>query len=460
VHGLNTNLLFWGQPAQKWQSSYEFTGVTEVPAALDGTEFTLGTFTHHNYAIMEVSESARQFQANLNVTLTFDREGPSREFNLVFNHNETLNQPGPVPDEVTLPSLQSEERITIGGADYALHLTGFWQNGELVSKFISEEDSSNSADIVAQLVAVPAMIRPPAMAEDGCRIKAVFDTSTLATIVLERLNRRSMTHVVEQILAEVNDHCEKFKGNVGFGRDLDNLRGELQVVVNNLHQQTDLYVTEINNLRQQITTLEVNLPLTIQQTIQTTNIGSVMQQIDVLNAQLAIIQKAAHELDESELKQIEALLINLLQRADLSQVLQTINISVDGRVFDLRYLLEVLATVDRILNVRIQYNEITGHIAGVHFILTDKTLVIFNVRVVEQTDQRQVVYVFETSDWKGLPAQFSLVFRALPTSYMLCDKMVNAWFFDLAEQTNVVFDLCPQIDQLAQLRSPQALTAD
>ena len=59
-------------------------------------------------------------------------------------------------------------------------------------------------------------------------------------------------------------------------------------------------------------------------------------------------------------------------------------------------------------------------------------------------------YVFETRDWKGLPAEFSLVFVRSARRYTLCGKTVELDAYEAFEQTNIVFDLCVQIRKIRQ----------
>jgi hypothetical protein len=363
--------------------------------------------------------------------------------------------PGPVPDEVILPSLQSQERVTLEDTDYALHLTGFRQNGNLVSKFISQENGSNSADIFAKLVEVQPEVKPPVITEEKCSIKKVVDTCTLFSAALESLNRRSVIYLLEEVIAKVNEHCEKLGTKVtvpGESGDLDNIRTELLVRINELRQTTEWYVTEVNNLKQQITSLQVNLPQIIQQTVQKLDIDAVLNQINELNSKLLIIQKSAQELDEKEFGQLQELLEKLLLKVDLREVIQNIEINIDGRNFNLLHLVQVLSTSNHVLNVQIQYSTPGfGDIVGVRFILADQTQVIFRVRIkVDQTDGQRITYVFETTDWKGLSAQFSLIFGCHRKTYKLCESSLTCDFFDGVEQTNIVFDLCPQISLLSK----------
>lgn len=421
MNGLNTNHLSWGVPyvwrnmnPGKRQSSYQFEGVSGVPVLLDGAEFKLGTFTHHNF---NLNPPPIVFSTNLQVTMRFDGGALAREFNFTFQHEETVNSPGPVPDEVLLPSLQSKETVTIDGVEYAVHITGFRQDGQVVGKFISQEDRSNSADIVAKLVAVakpepkvsvcetpdpvegqtvtttqvllPEAKPPP---EERCRVKQVVDVSAVFTAVLTRLNSRSVAHVLEQVIAEVNAHCEQQKGGGGV------------------------------------------------------DITVVQQHIEALTLKLQLLQKSAQELDAGELAQVEELLKLLLTKIDLRPILQNIHIDIDGRSFDLRRVIEVTTTLDQVVNIQLLYSDTSaGDIIGVLFVLTDRTQVRFTVRTIEQPSGLRVVYVFETRDWKGLPAQFSLTFARRSRTHKLCDREVVFDLFDGVEQSNIVFDLCPRI---------------
>lgn len=150
--GLNTEHVRWGVPAGgAGQSGYLFAGRSvEVP--LDGTSFVLGTFTHKNFPIF--GYDPKQFDVSLRVHVTFDGGVLSRDFSFTFHHNETPNI-GPSPEDlVDLPTLRSPETVEIKGEEYALVIEGFIQGGTLVTRFVSAENGSNSADIIAKLVLI------------------------------------------------------------------------------------------------------------------------------------------------------------------------------------------------------------------------------------------------------------------------------------------------------------------
>ena len=148
LNGLGTSNVKWGVPAGGGQSGYRFAGST-VEVLTDGTEFVLGTFTHDNFPVYGFQPN--QFDVDLRVNVVFNAGALIRDFSFRFHHNETPNV-GPYPqDLVDLPTLQSPETVELDGEEYALVIAGFKQGGQIVTRFVSEENGANSADIVAKL---------------------------------------------------------------------------------------------------------------------------------------------------------------------------------------------------------------------------------------------------------------------------------------------------------------------
>lgn len=142
--GLGTENVNWGRSAGSAQSGYEFRG-GRVDLKLDGTEFTLGTFTHRNFPVYLPQ---REFDVDLKVNVVFE-DGTKADFGFRFHHNETPND-GPAPEDlVDLPTFISPETVTVDGVEYKAVISGFKQNGRIVRQFVSAENSSNSADVVA-----------------------------------------------------------------------------------------------------------------------------------------------------------------------------------------------------------------------------------------------------------------------------------------------------------------------
>jgi hypothetical protein len=147
--GLGTSNVRWGVPAGgAGQSGYRFAGGT-VDVLTDGTEFVLGTFTHDNFPVYGFQPN--QFDVDLRVNVAFNGGALIKDFSFRFHHNETPNVGWYPQDLVDLPTLQSPETVEIDGEEYALVIAGFKQGGQIVTRFVSEENGANSADIVAKL---------------------------------------------------------------------------------------------------------------------------------------------------------------------------------------------------------------------------------------------------------------------------------------------------------------------
>ncbi|WP_129842266.1 lamin tail domain-containing protein [Streptomyces sp. RFCAC02] len=143
--GLGTDHVRWGNVADDAKSGYVFSGGS-VPVKLDGTEFTLGTFTHRNFPVPALPQP--QFDVDLSVKVVFE-DGTESAFSFRFHHNETPND-GPAPEDlVDLPSFVSPEEVTVDGRKYKVVISGFKQNGQIVRQFVSAEGGANSADVVA-----------------------------------------------------------------------------------------------------------------------------------------------------------------------------------------------------------------------------------------------------------------------------------------------------------------------
>jgi hypothetical protein len=169
--GLGTDVLRWGVPTQQQQSGYRFAG-RQAAVPTDGTDFTLGTFTHENFPVkLPITKSgANEFDVDLKVTMAFEGGDLERDFSFKLHHTETPNTRRPLDrasaDRVGLSTMQSSETVVIDGTEYAVEITGFMQDGNVVTEFVSFERAANSADIVAKLTAIkkpePPAPDPPA----------------------------------------------------------------------------------------------------------------------------------------------------------------------------------------------------------------------------------------------------------------------------------------------------------
>ncbi|NER80476.1 MAG: hypothetical protein F6K42_13045, partial [Leptolyngbya sp. SIO1D8] len=165
LSGIDTSQVNWGVPytpdnPQNRQSAYRFDGLTQAVLTLDGKDCLLGTFTHFNYTITgdySISEAVLKLSINI-------QGAGTKEFDVVFQHNETPNTPGPVPDIVSIPEITSQEKVTIQGKVYALTITGFLQGGKVTRNFKTAESRDNKAEIYGKLVLIedpsPEIVEP------------------------------------------------------------------------------------------------------------------------------------------------------------------------------------------------------------------------------------------------------------------------------------------------------------
>jgi hypothetical protein len=321
----------------------------------------------------------------------------------------------------------------------------------------------------------PAVVEPAGGGAPRGRLPAAFDTSAVLAAALERLNRQSLTELLQQIVAEVDEHCRTVDGRVG--EEIAKLRRELMLLIEGLRRTTDEHGVSILELQRQLLalqrlvqeldggldarvtnivdnridlrlpdilkTINLNLQSTIEgmidRSIQKVDLGDVLTRIDQLQAKLVIIKQSAEELDAGELGQVEALLRKLLATIDLGDVIKNVRIHVNGAGFGLQELLELLVTADRVRAIDFTYDR--RDLTGAVFVLLDGTRVQFVARRVEDADGARLTYQFEALSWKGLPASFKLEFRRNRERWSMCKKTVTLDSYDAVHQSNVVFDL-------------------
>ncbi|WP_330230463.1 choice-of-anchor K domain-containing protein [Nocardia sp. NBC_00508] len=138
----------WGGAQDDEKSGYDFTGLTDVDALLDGKDFKLGIFTHYN---RRTHLKHSQFWVYLEVTVDFQDEGFDHTFTLRFRHDETPNQPGDVPDAVKLPIVHENDIVRVDDVEYKVSITGFLDGkGQVTPQFDNPEDGIKRVWLVAR----------------------------------------------------------------------------------------------------------------------------------------------------------------------------------------------------------------------------------------------------------------------------------------------------------------------
>jgi hypothetical protein len=248
---------------------------------------------------------------------------------------------------------------------------------------------------------------PPKKGEEdpSCLVKNVVPTSTVFAAALERLNRQSVIHLLQQIIHEVDQHCQ-------------------------------LYA------RAQTAELGKTVSSLIDSRLGGVDLKALRLQLEQLTTRVDRMKQGSSELTPPELKQVEALVLKLLSSYDLTASSAALKVTVNGRSFSLERLIEVLATVDKVVDTHIDYSD--TDLTGARMVLTDRTQILFVCTRREQLGGKQIHYLFFTPDWKGVPASFTLLFERRDTEMQVCGRTVVLTSYDGVFQSNIQFDLCQQ----------------
>ncbi len=142
----------WGTPVDGAnKSGYDFQGHA-TSGELDGNDFPLGTFTHHNFPIILGHE---QFSVTLELQVYFQEHDLLHTCRLVFAHDETPNVGPHWNDTVKLPDVHPKDvNVQVNGVEYKVILTGFLvgegQHRTLQPSFDTSENDQISAKIFAR----------------------------------------------------------------------------------------------------------------------------------------------------------------------------------------------------------------------------------------------------------------------------------------------------------------------
>lgn len=291
---------------------------------------------------------------------------------------------------------------------------------------------------------------PPVSQDEAasCRVQHVVPTDSIFAAALDRLNRQSVIHVLDQIVHEIDVHCQTFGTKTT--DEINKLRMETLALIAALKQRSekheaDIVVTSehITELRSQFQKYNSQLESSIASAVGShTDVRSLRVQIEKHTAELGKLQEAKTELQPHEQQLVETLVHKIIANYDLSKLVSNIQLTINGRVFVLERLLEVLATSDKVSDVQIDYSD--KDIIGAKMVLTDRTTIVFACTRSEPSGGKQVQYSFSTQDWKGVSASFVLLFERRDTEFQMCGRPVVLSSYDGVSHSNVKFDLCQQ----------------
>jgi uncharacterized repeat protein (TIGR01451 family) len=176
ANGTPTSSVIWGTTSGS-QSGYDFTGSIPPPLTLPGPIpfFSLGSFTHRNFAVDEPSLTSVQLDVVLEISVDGVPRAPLT-FTFTFNHEETPNNQTPCPyptppaegctDRVTIVASPQPTTFQVDGVDYTLSLN-FLVDGNPTNEYITREGgTTNSSGLVGEFTPPPIPPGTPVLTVD------------------------------------------------------------------------------------------------------------------------------------------------------------------------------------------------------------------------------------------------------------------------------------------------------
>lgn len=167
TNGDPVSSISWGTTTGP-QSGYDFTATLPPPFTLPGPIpfFSLGTFTHRNFAVGDPSLTSAQLDVLLVLAVDGVSTGPL-SFTFTLNHDETPNNLDPCPyptppgegctDRVTIVASAEPTTFNVDGVDLTLAMS-FLDNGSPVDEFITREGGTvNTSGLVGDFTLPPGL---------------------------------------------------------------------------------------------------------------------------------------------------------------------------------------------------------------------------------------------------------------------------------------------------------------
>ena len=167
TNGDPVSSISWGTTTGS-QSGYDFTATLPPSLTLPGPipYFSLGAFSHRNFAVGEPSLVSAQLDVVLVVAVDGVQIAPLA-FTFTINHDETPNNQDPCPyptppgegctDRVTIVASPDPTTFNVEGVDYTLDMS-FLDNGSAVDEFITREGNTvNSSGLVGEFTLPPGL---------------------------------------------------------------------------------------------------------------------------------------------------------------------------------------------------------------------------------------------------------------------------------------------------------------
>lgn len=306
-------------------------------------------------------------------------------------------------------------------------------------------------------------------------VSGTIDTSAVLATALERLNRQSVVKLLQQLVQEIDEHytgvdtkineavdaaktevsqqIDNLQTTLGeHGNDIESIRQTAEGTQNALNSHINNYQSSISVMidgqieaktpgivQQAIDAMTPQVQTLINDTLSTESLTGVAAKITELKNEIALVDAAAKSLDTGELAQVSALLEQVLASKDLSGVIASASIPVNGTPVRFDKLLEALANQPKVVSLSLSYAN--DDISGAVFTLSNQQQAVFSAT--RRTDESAftLTYEFNTANLNGLPASFELRFVMKMWGAAMCGKQVSMTQYDAVHQTNVLFNL-------------------
>jgi hypothetical protein len=147
------------------------------------------------------------------------------------------------------------------------------------------------------------------------------------------------------------------------------------------------------------------------------------------------VKEMAKVLDDLEKGQIEEMLLKLLNNANLQDILAGIAVSVGGRNYSVKSVVEAFANVPKVVKEEIVEDE-NGVTTGRKMTLDDGTVVTLDATITNADDGKSVTYKF-TGTVKGFPVEMGMILGKKTT--VAGNINVDTWV--PKEISHITFDL-------------------
>lgn len=314
------------------------------------------------------------------------------------------------------------------------------------------------------------------MTDPAASLKGTIDTSSLLASALERLNRKSVVGLLDRLMDEINTHYSGIDAKIsaakqaavndidaakseikettdGLGADVQALKGRVTTLEGslsahiadysaNLSSKIDARITSARPgiINDAVTTVMPKVTQEVERLLGLENLAEVRQKITNAQADIAVARAAADALNQGELAQVTKAIDDALKNRDLSDVVASTQIPVNGAPVRFDKLLEALANQPKVVSVSMSYAG--DHISGANFTFSNNKSVVFTAVRNEQAEQ--LIYTFSADDMFGMPGlggEFALTFQVRSWQKDVCGKSLSMKQYDAVKQTNVVFNL-------------------